>query len=467
LQSYERAISEKPEIDYGLGNILAMKMRLFDWHGLDEMVSEVFDRIDKGQRSATPFSVLTFSDSLEIQRKAAKIWIDDRHPISKENKPSQPFDRSKKRRLAIGYFSADFRMHPVSYLTAGVYEQHDRSRFEIYAFSNGPDTRDPMHQRLTRAFDHFVDIRTMSDLEAVNLSRELGIDIAVDLGGLTQDGRTGIFSLRAAPVQANYLGYPGTMGAAFMDYIFGDNFLIPNSVRDLYSEKVVQLPVFQANDARRTISNRVFTKIEQGIPSESFAFCCLNNSQKITPAVFSSWMNILGQVPNGVLALLSESTRTEDRLKQEAGKRGIDPQRLVFLGKVNYEDYLARYRSFDLLLDTFPFNAGTTASDALWAGLPILTRAGESYASRMAGSLLHAMQLTELVTETPADYEAAAIKLATQPQQLANIREKLAARRATGLLFNTVAFTRSLEQGYELMHQRFIEGFAPEHLTVA
>lgn len=252
-----------------------------------------------------------------------------------------------------------------------------------------------------------------------------------------------------------------------MDYILGDKFLIPNSVRDLYSEKVVQLPVFQANDDRRVISDRVFTKMEQGIPSESFAFCCLNNSQKITAAVFSSWMKILGQVPSGVLVLLSESAQTEARLKQEARKHGIDPQRLVFLGKVGYEEYLVCYRSFDLLLDTFPFNAGTTASDALWAGLPILTRAGESYASRMAGSLLHAMQLIELVTATSAEYEAAAIQLATQPQRLANIRERLAARRATALLFDTAAFTRSLEQGYELMHQRFIEGFVPEHLTVA
>ena len=423
LQSYQRAIEEKRNIDYGLGTVLTLKMRLFDWQGLDEMASEIIDQIAKGERSATPFSVLAFSDSLEIQRKAARIWIDDRHPISKEDKSRRPFNRSRKKRLAIGYYSADFRMHPVSYLTAGVYEQHDRSRFEIYAFSNGPDTPDPMHQRLTHAFDHFIDIRKMSDLEVVNLSRELGIDIAVDLGGLTQDCRTGIFSLRAAPIQVNYLGYPGSMGSAFMDYILGDAFLIPNSARDLYSEKVVQLPVFQANDDRRTISNRVFARRELGIPSDSFAFCCLNSSQKINPEVFSSWMNILGQVPGGVLALLSEDMQAEDRLKQEARKRGVDPQRLIFLGRVNYVDYLARYRSFDLLLDTFPFNAGTTASDALWAGLPILTRAGDSYVSRMAGSLLHAMNLPELVTETPAEYEAAAIKLATQPEQLQHPRE--------------------------------------------
>jgi protein O-GlcNAc transferase len=466
LESYQRAIDEKRDIDYGLGTVLTLKMRLFDWQGLDEMVAEIVDRIAMGQRSATPFSVLAFSDSLEIQRKAAKIWIDDRHPIRKEEKSPRPFNRSRKKRLAIGYYSADFRMHPVSYLTAGVYEQHDRSRFEIYAFSNGPDTPDSMHQRLAHAFDHFIDIRKMSDLETVNLSRELGIDIAVDLGGLTQDCRPGIFSLRAAPIQVNYLGYPGSMGSAFMDYILGDAFLIPDLDRDSYSEKVVQLPVFQANDHRRVISNRVFARTELGIPGDAFAFCCLNSSQKINPEVFSGWMNILDQVPSGILALLSEDVRAEDRLRQEASKRGVDPKRLIFLGRVNYEDYLARYRSFDLLLDTFPFNAGTTASDALWAGLPILTRAGNSYVSRMAGSLLQAMNLPELVTETPSEFEAAAIKLATQPLQLANIREKLTAARSTGLLFNTAAFTRSLEQGYELMHRRLIDGLLPEHLTV-
>jgi predicted O-linked N-acetylglucosamine transferase (SPINDLY family) len=328
-------------------------------------------------------------------------------------------------KIRIGYFSTDFKNHPVAFLIAELFEIHDRNRFEIYAFSLENAT-DEMRGRLVMAFDRFIDAESMSDVEIAQASRGLSIDIAVDLTGFTQDSRTGIFAHRAAPIQVNYLGYPGTMGADYIDYIIADKTLIPPQSQKYYSEKVVYLPnSYQVNDRRRLISDRCFTRQELGLPENRFVFCCFNNNFKILPATFDGWMRILKAVESSVLFLYAENKWAEENLKKEAKARGIDSSRLVFGRQIPMEEYLARYRACNLFLDTTPYNAGTTASDALWTGLPVLTLIGQSFASRIAASLLKAIGLSELITNSQEQYEALAIELAMNPKKLAGIKERL------------------------------------------
>jgi len=348
-----------------------------------------------------------------------------------------------------------------------LFELHDRERFELFAFSFGPDVQDATQQRVARAFDHFIDIQRLSDLEAASRVRDCGIDIAIDLKGYTQESRPGIFSYRCAPVQVNYLGYPGTMGAEYMDYMIADKVLIPTESQSHYSEKIVYLPhTYQVNDTKRVISDRVFTKSELGLPNTGFVFCCFNNSYKITPETFDGWTRILKAVEGSVLWLLDDNPSATENLRDAARARGVDPSRLIFGARMPLSEHLARHRNADLFLDTLPCNAHTTTSDALWAGLPVLTLSGASFASRVAASLLQAIDLPELIASSQADYEQLAIELAQDFSKLNTAREKLARNRLTAPLYNTPLFTRHLESAYLQMHEKNRRGFAPEHIVV-
>jgi predicted O-linked N-acetylglucosamine transferase (SPINDLY family) len=368
--------------------------------------------------------------------------------------------------VRIGYFSAEFHGHATLSLTAELFETHDRSRFELTAFSLGPQTRDEMRQRIEPVFDRFLEVRTQSDAEIARLARSLSLDIAVDLGGFTRGGRPGIFALRAAPVQVSYLGYLGTMSAEYMDYLIADDAIIPESHRRHYSEKIAYLPSYQANDSKRRIADRRFGREELGLPPAGFVFCCFNSTYKITPDTFDSWMRILRSVPGSVLLLLGGRESLESNLRREAGERGIDPQRIVFGARLPPPEYLARYRAADLFLDTLPYNAGTTASDALWTGLPVLTCTGETFASRIGASLLQAVGLPELITSTREQYERLAVELASHPESMASLRAKLAGDLRTKPLFDTAAFARHLEAAYARMADRYHAGLAPEHIRV-
>jgi predicted O-linked N-acetylglucosamine transferase (SPINDLY family) len=368
----------------------------------------------------------------------------------------------------VGYFSADFFEHATSFLMAEMFEKHDKTRFELMAFSFGPPTQDEMHKRLTRAFDTFVDVRDQSDDRIAVLAKEMEIDIAVDLKGYTAGSRPGIFARRAAPIQVNYLGYPGTMGADFMDYLLADPTLIPISEQVHYTEKIAYLPdTYQPNDTRRRISGRQFTRTEAGLPDVGFVFCCFNNSFKIMPDTFECWMRILRQVEGGVLWLLEDNSAAAENLKREATSRGIDPNRLVFAKRVAPDEHLARHRLADLFLDTLPCNAHTTASDALWSGLPVLTQLGQTFAGRVAASLLTAIDLPELITANSTDYETLAVQLASDPSNLARIRQKLAQNRSSKPLFDIERFTRNIEAAYSGMIKRHRAGLHPDHLYVA
>ncbi len=467
VASYERAIALKPDFEFPFGAMLLTKMQMCDFADLEGQCARVCEQVLRGEKVAEPFAVLAISNSPEAQRRAAEIWIEERYPTSAALPALAK--RAKHARIKIGYFSADFRNHAMANLTANLFEQHDRSNFEIIAFSFGPNQRDEMRLRMEAAFDRFIDVRDRDDKYSALLSRNMEIDIAVDLGGFTSFCRTGIFALRAAPVQVNYLGYPGTMGAGYIDYIIADPILIPDDSRRHYSEKIVYLPnTYMVNDSKRPISDAAFTRAELGLPAIGFVFCCFNNNYKITPGVFDRWMRILEKVEGSVLWLLEDNPQAAGNLRREASARGVGPERLIFAKRLpSLGDHLARHRLADLFLDTLPYNAHTTASDSLWAGLPVLTCLGETFASRVAASLLKAIDLPELVTTTPEAYELLAIELAANPNRLADIRRKLARNRLTTPLFDTKLFANHIEAAYAAMHERCHAGLPPDHFQVA
>jgi predicted O-linked N-acetylglucosamine transferase (SPINDLY family) len=463
--SYDKAIGLEPDCRYLLGMKQHTKMLMCDWQDFDSGVLELSRKIRSALKVSPSFPILSLPISLAEQHQAAFIWSTDMHPY---NPSLGPIAKSSRRnKIRIGYFSADFHNHATTYLMAELFERHDKSKFELIAFSFGPDTNDHMRSRVSQAFYQFLDVSTMSDKAVARLSRELGIDIAVDLKGATQHARLGIFSYMAAPIQVSYLGYPGTLGVDYMDYLIADKTLVPQRSQSHYSEKIVYLPhSYQVNDAQRIIAQTLFTKQELGLPQAAFVFCCFNNGYKITPPVFDAWIRILKAVDASVLWLLNDDQTAITNLRNEAQLRGLDPARLVFAKRMDLPEHLARHKAADLFLDTQPYNAHTTGSDALWAGLPVLTCTGESFASRVAASLLYAIGLPELVTETQADYEALAIELATNPVKLKAIKDKLESNRLTTPLFDTPRFAKHIEAAYTTMYERYQADLLPDHIDI-
>ncbi len=465
LASYDRAFAIDPDLEYLQGLRRYAKMQLSDWQGLDGDLAELSARIARDEPACPPFPTLVMSGSAELQKQAAQIWVRDRCPLNGSLPPV--LKPPEGDRIRIGYFSADLHDHATAYLIAGLLELHDRSRFEVIAFSFGPESQGGMRARIADACEDFIDVRGESDTEVARLARQRKVDIAVDLKGFTQDNRAGIFALRAAPVQVNFLGYPGTMGASYMDYIIADAMLVPEESRRHYAEKIVYLPgSYQVNDRKRAIADRGFTRTELGLPEGAFVFCCFNNNFKILPDTFDAWMRILKRVNGSVLWLYEDHPAAAGNLRREAASRSVDAARLIFAARMDLPDHLARHRAADLLLDTWPCNAHTTASDALWAALPLLTCPGESFASRVAASLLTAVGLPELIAASPGDYEDLAVALAHDPARLAVLKQRLAERRLTAPLFNTELYTRRLESAYEMMCARQRAGLPPEHLIV-
>ncbi|MEJ2411023.1 MAG: tetratricopeptide repeat protein [Novosphingobium sp.] len=444
LASYRRAHQIAPDSARDLAEVRYLEAHLCIWNDGNGFADVPADM------AVPPFYMLRFEDNPQKQMECARAWCAEQYGaiVPAEVKP-----HASGGKIRIGYFSADFHNHATMYLMARLFELHDKSRFEIHAFSYGPDVQDEMRLRLINAVDAFHQVERLDDEAAARLAREAEIDIAIDLKGHTENARPGIFAYRAAPVQAQYLGYPGTMGAEFIDYIIADPVTIPPHCERFYTEQVVRLPhSYQVNDDRRAISDRIFTRAELGLPEDGFVFCCFNNNYKITPSEFDIWMRLLSQIEGSVLWLFRDNAPAAENLRGEAAKRGVAPERLVFADRMPQADHLARQRCADLFLDTFAFNAHTTASDALWSGLPLVTRLGQSFAARVAGSLLHAVDLPELTTETPEAYEALALKLAADPAALAAVKAKLAINLSTSPLFDTAQFTRDIETVYERLH---------------
>jgi predicted O-linked N-acetylglucosamine transferase (SPINDLY family) len=465
MEAYNRVIALNPNHKHALNGLADCATKLCDWSARTKLASKVARQVIQRKSIIAPFVLLGHYGDQSLQLRCAKTFVADRVPTWSPPRRA-PIRRGEKIKLA--YLSADFRRHATAYLITDLLEQHDRSRFEVVGISFGRDDRSLIRSRLIGACDRFVDLRTNSDEEIARAMAAFGTDIGIDLMGHTRNARIGILALRPAPIQVNYLGFPATMGAEFIDYIIADPIVLPFEHQPYFTEKIVHLPdCYQVNDRKRAIADNTPTRAEQGLPTSGFVFCCFNNNWKITPDIFDIWMRLLKQVEGSVLWLLRDNPKAEANLRHEAATRGVDPARLIFADRIKLEDHLARHRLADLFLDTLPCNAHTTASDALWAGLPLLTCRGQSFAGRVAASLLHAAGLPELVTDSPEAYEALALRLATDPALLGSLRSTLEQNRLTCPLFETDRFRRNIEVAYTTMWELWQRGERPRSFSVA
>jgi predicted O-linked N-acetylglucosamine transferase (SPINDLY family) len=466
FQDYNKAIQIKPNLDYLFGQLFFVRNNLCDWSFFNENLKKLKDKILKFKKASTPFSILSIYDLPSLQKIAAETYLKAKYSTIDILEPI--IQRESNKKIRIGYYSADFREHAVSYVLVKLFELHDKSKFELIGFSFGPDDHnDEMRKRVSSAFDQFINVNFKNDKEIALLSRDFKIDIAVDLMGFTKNNRFGIFVERCAPIQVNYLGYSATTGADCIDYIIGDKVLIPKENQKDYSEKIIYLPdCFMGNDFTKKISDKIFTREELGLPKEGFVFCCFNKNYKITPNVFDCWMKILKKVKGSVLWLFENNPITIKNLQQEANKRDIGSDRLIFAKPMALDKHLARHKVADLFVDTFPYTAHTTCSDALWAGLPVLTCAGESFASRVSASLLNAIGLSELATHTIKGYEDMAIELANNPIRLKKIKNELKKNKLEKPLFNTKLFTKNIESAYVKIYDRYLQNLPADNIEI-
>jgi predicted O-linked N-acetylglucosamine transferase (SPINDLY family) len=465
IGAYRRALDVDPLHGTARSLYMLVKRQICDWTTVVRDQEQLVEALSVGAKSILPWVVISTVDDPAIQLEAARRYVAHNKLDQQANlSPRAPVARNK---IRVGYLSADFRDHTVSVSTAELFGLHDRSRFETYAFSFGVDDSSSMRKRMMGAFDEFVDVRPMSDLEVARQVRAREIDIAVDLNGFTDGCRPAILAHRPAPVQVTYLGYPGTMGADFIDYILVDPVLVPADQQRFFVEKLVHLPeCYLPSDTTRLIAEPGMPRSAYGLPECGFVFACFNNSYKITSSMFDIWMRLLRAVPGSVVWVRSDNEWAIENLRREAGARDVAPDRLLAAGRCPLPEHLARYRLADLFLDTLPYTAHSTAVDGLWAGLPVLTCAGRSYAARSATSLLFAIGLPELVTSSLEEYEALALKLARDPDFLGGLRNRLIGNRSTTPLFDTKRLCRHLEHAYQEMHARWQRGEPPHSFAV-
>jgi predicted O-linked N-acetylglucosamine transferase (SPINDLY family) len=459
IGAYENALRLRPDYTEAYGQLIYHRRQACAWDGFDADDDGMLTLARQGARVA-PFFLLTTGATAADQLACARTWA---AATTRDNQAIFRHDPAKRHeRIRLGYLSGDFHQHATAHLIAELFECHDRSQFEVIGYSYGPDDRSPMRARLVRAFDRFVDIGTFSHSQAATAIYDDGVDILIDLKGYTHQARPAIAAQRPAPVQVGYLGFPATTGADFIDYLLVDSFVAPAEQRRFFSEQLVYLPgCYQVNDRKREIADAAPSREACGLSADAFVFCSFNNSYKISPDVFDVWMRLLKAVPGSILWLLSSNDLVKDNLGAEAQRRGVDPRRLVFAPIVPPADHLARLQHADLFLDTLPCNAHTTASDALWAVLPVLTCCGEVFASRVAGSLLHAVGIPELITRSLEEYEQVALALARDPDRLSALRSRLKMARDSGSLFDLPKLTRHIEAAYGRMWQTWLLGQEP------
>jgi protein O-GlcNAc transferase len=463
--AYNNALTLNPDQERALAPRIHAKMQLCDWSDLEADFAKVLASLRNGAVVGDPFSFLCVPASPADYLRCATLFTKD-WSLGKEKLLRVPY---KHDRIRLAYMSSDLRNHSVGHLIAGVLEAHDRTKFELNAISLVRAADDDMQKRFCQQCERFMDVHGRKDEDIVALIRELEIDVLIDLNGFTQNSRTLVLAHRPAPVQVNYLGFAGTMGAPYFDYVIADRTVLPPEHVQFFSEKVAWLPdTFMASDDRRTIAARTPTRQECGLPDKGFVFYCFNQPFKFTPDVFRIWMNLLKAIDDGVLWLTSTNPVAEENLRREAERSGVSPERLIFAARVSdISEHLARQRQADLFLDTLPYNAHTTANEALWVGIPVLTQLGGGFQGRVAASLLQAVGLTELVTTSTEAYEALAIELANNPAKLAAVKQKLESSRVGTPLFNAKSFTRHIEAAYAAMHDRHQRGLLPDHISVS
>lgn len=464
LLAFETALTSDPRHDPAFTGLARCALAACDWQRTATLWRDVPVHV-ANRRDFDPFVFLGYCSDASLQLACARKFASVQVPYSPS--PLWTGEIWQNEKIKVAYVASGFHKHPTAYLTAELLEIHDRSRFEIFGISLGPDDQSEIRARLIRAFDHFFDVRSKSDHDVARLLNELRIDIAIDRSGYTTNARPGIFAERAAPIQVNYIGFPGTLGTKFYDYVVADATVLPFDRQPFFKEKIVHLPnSYLVNDSKRSIASRTPTRSEVGLPEKGMVFCCFNNSYKITPPVFDVWMRLLRQVEGSVLWLFCDRATAENNLRREAAARGVDPERLIFARRSELADHLARHRLADLFLDTLIYNAHTTAADALWMGVPVITCLGSSFAGRVAASLLHAIGLSDLVTTSLEEYESLALLIAQQPSLLKEFRDRLERNRNSYPLFATDRYRRSLESAYLRMWQNWQEGRAPEAFAV-
>ena len=447
VKNYEKVIELKPDYKYAIGKLIHARMRISDWQNYEEQLNNLVYSIKKSNKTINPFPFLSLIDNPTYHKINAEIYVKDNF-IDQKKKSKRQIIKSEK--IKLGYFSPDFRNHPILHLTKEIFQFHNKSKFEIYAFSFGPKEEYENLEEVKGFFTKFIDIRSMSDQEVANLSQEIGIDIAIDLCGFTAWNRAKIFFFRAAPIQINYLGYPGTMGSEFMDYIIADKTVIPENEKINYSEKIAYLPnCYQPNTKIDILIKNDFLRSDFNLPEDAFVFCNFNSSYKITPNIFNIWMNILKNTPKSVLWLLKSNNTSSENVWKTAEKKGIDRNRIIFSDRLPHYDHLKRIALADIFLDTFPYNAHTTASDTIRMGVPIIALMGKSFASRVSSSILNQVNMKELITTNTEEFQNLAIDIASNKNKLKKIKDDLNNSLSNSSLFDSVKFTKDLETLYQ------------------
>jgi len=465
VASFDKAVALKPDYADARVRKLSLQATMCDWREIGEG-AEMISALGVTAGAVSPFAMLSLEDHPARHRARSEAFARERYALSKPAPISVP--AVAPTRLRIGYFSADFHGHAVMYQLIRTLELHDKTRFEVYAYSFGPPADDAIRARVKAAVDVFRDVRAMAGRDIAALARQDGIDVAIDLMGYTRNARPEIFVHRAAPNQISYLGYPGTLGAPFMDYLIADHVLIPRELRQYYDENIIYLPRgHMATDNTKQMAEKPISRAQMGLPEQAFVFCCFNSSYKISPAEFDVWMRLLTRVDNSVLWLVPANPWAQRNLKAEALKRGADPERIIFAERVPMADHLARHRLADLFLDSFNYTGHSTSADALWAGLPLVAKQGQGFAARVAASLLNAIGLPELVAKSTEDYERLALELAENPQKLAALKATLQKLKERAPLFDSESFTRHIENAYRQAYEHYRAGRGPQIIEVA
>lgn len=465
VAAYDRVAERSPSHDWLLGHRLHARMMLSDWAQLDALTQALVQGVAQGRRVAMPFPVLSLIDSPQLQLRSARLYAQTLQPQAVAS--HAPRRRDPGQKIRVAYVSSDFGDHPVTHLLIDLLERHDRDRFEVFAYSLGPQRQDAWMSRVHKAVDQFLDLSTQTDAMVARLAQQHRIDIAVDLNGYTGNGHPGLFAARMAPIQVSYLGYLGTLGSASMDYLMADAWMVPEAQRRFYDEKIVYLPSYQCHHEGLVHTRCQPTRSDMGLPEGAMVYASFNNNYKITPETFALWMNILQRVPGSVLWLYAGHPQAQRNLMAQAVRSGVSPERVILAQRVDADLHQARQGLADLFLDTHPYNAGATAGSALRAGLPVLTRAGDSLASRMGAGLLDAAGLPELITESAQAYVDRAVELGTRPQELRALRRRLSEGLQRSALFDSARFVLGIESAYEQMVARHAQGLPPDHLHIA
>ena len=463
IYNHVQALKINPNMSYLNGTIIQSKCGLSEWANFKEDKLFLKNNILSGKKTTSPFPTILIYDSPSLQKKAIEIFVKNEFKNPKKIK----LEKIKNEKIKIGYYSSDFHNHATMYLMANLFELHDKNKFETYAYSFGPDDGSKIRKRVMKTFDKFFDVKSKTTKEIVHHSRELNLDIAVDLKGFTNNNRFDLFIERCAPIQISYLGFPGTTSSDCIDYLIADKIVIPEENKNYYSENIIYLPnSYQVNDSNPDLSKKIFSKKDFNLPENKFIFCCFNHNFKILPDMFEIWMKILKKVKNSVIWLLIDNKTAQNNLKKILVSNDIDPNRMIFAGRLPHSEHIIRLGLADLFLDTFPCNAHTTASDALRSSLPIITIKGNSFASRVASSLLSSVGLEELITKSGKEYEELAVKIAENKNFYKEIKDKLKKNIIDMPLFNSKLFTKKLESAYIEVYKNYNENIKPETIRI-